>query len=361
MSTLVRRPRYQQIADEMRAQVRCGELKVGARLPSFPEMRRQGVSQNTMEKVYALLEAEGLIARSTGSGVYVAHPQRAKKTGIIGFINHPRLLHHPYYTHLLRGVQREALTAGIEVLLLSDQNAVRWEKVDGVLHQTTMGGLLQMPPGMPQVLLIHALLNLDSAVVDDSPGMAQAMEHLLRLGHRRIALLTQQMLPNALSHQRIDTYQEALHARGIKPQAAWMRCLHEPDKTGRTWEQTGYDDMKQWLSEDWSTLGCTAILAHNDETAVGVIAALQDAGLRVPEDVSVVGFDGTEIAHFHRPRLTTVKVPLEEIGARGFELLMQQVNRPVSELGKERSQVRLSLPTELQLGQSTAPPPGTRP
>jgi DNA-binding LacI/PurR family transcriptional regulator len=167
------------------------------------------------------------------------------------------------------------------------------------------------------------------------------------------------MQPHAMSHQRIDAYQDTLRAQDIEPQAAWMRCLHEPDKTGRTWERTGYDDMQEWLGEGWSTLGCTAILAHNDETAVGVIAALQEAGLRVPEDVSVVGFDGTEIAHFHRPRLTTVEVPLEEIGARGFELLMQQVNRPLSEIGQARSQMQLSLPTQLQIGQSTAPPPGT--
>ena len=98
---------------------------------------------------------------------------------------------------------------------------------------------------------------------------------------------------------------------------------------------------------------------QNDETAIGVIAALQDAGLRVPEDVSVVGFDGTEIARYHRPRLTTVKVPLEEIGTRGFELLMQQVERPLGEIGPERPRARLLLSTQLQIGQSTAPSPVT--
>jgi LacI family transcriptional regulator len=351
------RARFEEVAADLKEQIRRGVLAPGAKLPSFPRMKAQGLSQHTMEKAYALLERDGLIERSNGSGVYVAHPRRAKKTGTIGFINDSRLLHHPYYVHLLRGVRRAAAVAGVEVLLLSEESPIRWEKVDGVLYQVTMNATLQTPPGMPQVVLIYAGLDLDGVFADDSPGMAQAMEHLLQLGHRRIAFLTSEMQPHTMSRQRLTAYQDALQAWGVEPQAAWMRCLHEPRKTGRIWEETGYDDMKQWLEKDWSTLGCTAILAHNDETAVGVIAALQDAGLRVPQDVSVVGFDGTEIARYHRPRLTTVKVPLEEIGARGFELLMQQVNRPLSELGQERSPTRLSLPTQLQIGQSTAPAP----
>jgi LacI family transcriptional regulator len=360
MSTTVRRPRYQQIADEIRAQVRRGELKVGSRLPSLPEMRRQGVSQSTMDKVYLLLEADGLIERSTGSGVYVAHPQRAKKTGTIGFVIDAPLQSHPYYTHLLEGVRREAEITDVEVLLLSEKASIRWEKIDGVIYQVTAGDYLQTlnaPPGLPRVALIYAhpnLNKLDSVVADDYVGMAQAMEHLRQLGHRRIAFLTLEKQPHTMSHRRIAAYWDALLLWGIEPQSAWMRCLGDPGQRGCIWEQIGYDDMKQWLEEGWSTLGCTALLVHNDETAVGVIAALQEAGLRVPEDVSVVGFDGTEIARFHRPRLTTVKVPLEEIGARGFELLMQQVNRPLSEIGEERPRARLSLPSQLQIGQSTA-------
>jgi DNA-binding LacI/PurR family transcriptional regulator len=356
LSNLRREPRHLTLVRDLHEQMRSGRLRPGDQLPSFNELReRWGVGRDTLERMYKVLERDGLITREHRRGVFVAHPGQAKKTGTIGFINHPRLLHHPYYMHLLRGVQREALAAGVEVLLLSDQNAVRWEKVDGVLYQTTMGGQLEMPPGVPRVCLIYAYGDIDSAVVDDYPGMVQALEHLLQLGHRRIAFLTLEMQPHSMSRQRIAAYQDALRSWGVEPQAAWMRCLHEPKKTGRPWEETGYDDMRQWLAEDWSTQGCTALLAHNDETAVGAVAALQEAGLRVPEEVSVVGFDGTEIAHYHRPRLTTVKVPLEEIGARGFELLMQQVNRPLRELGEQRPSARLSLPTEFQVGQSTAP------
>src|SRR5690606_15367219 len=145
-----------------------------------------------------------------------------------------------------------------------------------------------------RVALVYAHPHLDSAVADDRVGMAQAMEHLRALGHRRIGFLTQEIVPDAISRQRLTAYGDALRSWGVEVQPTWIRCLHEPDKTGRTWEQTGYDDMRQWLAEDWSTLGCTALLAHNDGAAVGVVAALQDAGLRVPQDVSVVGFDGTE-------------------------------------------------------------------
>jgi DNA-binding LacI/PurR family transcriptional regulator len=357
-------PKYQRLALQIRERITSGELQPGHRLPTFVEMRdRFGATATTVMRMYEMLEREGLITRTHGSGVYVAPPQSAEKTGTVGFVVSTSIQHHPYYVHLLEGVRREAELADMEVLLLGEKASIRWEKIDGVIYPVSANDYLHtlnIPPGLARVALIHAHPYLDSVVADDYVGMTQGMEHLRQLGHRRIAFLTLEMQPHSASHQRTPAYQDALRSWGIEPQAAWMRCLGDPGQRGRIWEQTGYDDMKQWLGEDWSTLGCTAILAHNDETAVGMIAALQEAGLRVPQDVSVIGFDGTEIARYHRPRLTTVRVPLAEIGAHGFELLLQQVNRPLSEISQERSRARLSLSTQLQIGQSTAPAPGTK-
>jgi DNA-binding LacI/PurR family transcriptional regulator len=208
---------------------------------------------------------------------------------------------------------------------------------------------------MPHVSLIYQQPDIDSVIADDYPGMMQVMEHLLSLGHRRIGFLTLEVQPHAMSRRRLQAYHDALQSNGIKPEGSWVRCLHEPLKSGRSWEEMGYGDMRQWLDEDWNKLGCTALLAHNDETAVGVISALHDAGHRVPEDISVVGFDGTEIAHFHRPQLTTVEVPLAEIGARGHGLLTQQINRPLNDIVEQRPPALLTLPTQFRPGQSTGP------
>lgn len=360
-TSLRREPRYSALVRDLRERMQSGQLQPGDRLPSFNELReRWGIGRETLEQAYATLERDGLIVREPRRGVFVSRPGQPKRTGVIGFAVATSLQSHPYYMHLLEGVRRGADLADMEVLLLGAKPSVRWEKIDGVIYPVSANDYLHtlnLPPGLVRVALIHPHPNLDSAVADDYVGLSQAMEHLRHLGHQRIAFLTLEMQPHATSAQRIPAYRDALRSWGVEPEAAWMRCLEDPVKTGHAWEQIGYDDMRRWLDEDWNNLGCTAILVHNDETAIGVIAALQEAGLRVPEDVSVVGFDGTEIARYHRPRLTTVKVPLEEIGTRGFELLMQQINRPLSEIGQERPRARLSLSTQLQVGQSTAPPP----
>jgi LacI family transcriptional regulator len=106
--------------------------------------------------------------------------------------------------------------------------------------------------------------------------------------------------------------------------------------------------MGSWLRGDWSKLGCTAIAAHNDEAAIGVLKALREADIQVPSDVSVVGFDGTELAAHSDPPLTTWKVPLEEIGARGVKVLLRQMKG-------ESALVRCALAGQLQIGESTAP------
>ena len=109
--------------------------------------------------------------------------------------------------------------------------------------------------------------------------------------------------------------------------------------------------MELWLEHGWRELGCTAIMAHNDSTAIGVMRALGKAGLRVPEDVSVIGFDGTPLCEYSTPPLTTVEVPLHEIGARALQLLQEQIH--------DRNVVpeRVILPVRFKPGQSVAPLP----
>ena len=109
--------------------------------------------------------------------------------------------------------------------------------------------------------------------------------------------------------------------------------------------------MQTWLANNWQQAGCTALLAHNDYVAIGVMDALREAGLRVPDDIAVVGFDGLEVGQFVSPRLTTVEVPLHEIGAQAVEMLCAQI-----ESGQRSAEHRL-LPTRMVQGQSCGAAP----
>jgi DNA-binding LacI/PurR family transcriptional regulator len=99
-------------------------------------------------------------------------------------------------------------------------------------------------------------------------------------------------------------------------------------------------------------------VAQNDESAIGIIEALQEAGLRVPQDVSVVGFDGAELARHYRPQLTTLHVPLHEIGARGAQLLIEQMDGSHERHRSDAPETHetIMLPAQLQIGGTTASP-----
>jgi len=356
LSVPQREARHVTLARRFSEQVRTGQLQPGDRLPSFNEMRETfGIGRDTLERMHTVLERQGLIVREHRRGVFVADPQKPAPPvtlGRIGFVNCIDLQHHPYYLHLLAGIRQEARRAEVEILLLHPESKIQWEKVDGVIYQSTSGGLLRKPPGMPEVSLVYAN-DSESVVSDDYQGLWQAIEHLWSLGHRRIAFLSAEQSKSTMSKQRLAAYRDWWLEHKIEPPASWLRGLRDPGLDGKSWEEQGYEDMQRWLREDWDTLNCTAILAHNDETAIGVIQAMEEVGKRVPGDVSVVGFDGTEIAGYHRPRLTTVRVPLREIGAYGFRLLMEQVQRPLYNW-EERPPARIVLATQLQVGQSTA-------
>ncbi len=145
-----------------------------------------------------------------------------------------------------------------------------------------------------------------------------------------------------------------MRAAKIEVPSQWIRRLMHREEIQQApfLYHSGRASMRKWLQDGWRDLGCTALLAQNDEAAIGAIEELQEAGFDVPGDVSVVGFDGTEAAEYFRPRLTTIKVPLEEIGAAAAEYLLRQIR----EGDETEEHTGVTLPAQLKIGDSTAPP-----
>ena len=329
-----------------------GALRPGDRLPTFREMREKfGATPTTVERVYRLLEDEGLIVRGQGRGVFVAETPTRTATGIIGLsgATFARRLSHPYFAHLMQGVHEAAERAGREILVLHSASEIKWEKLDGVLLCETPDDrqLPTLPPGMPCVAILAPVDEVTSVIADDARGARDATEHLLRQGHRSIGFLH-----DPASTRRLSGYYDALRTANVEPQARWVRAVREA--SGVSYADCGHQTMRQWLAEDWLQAGCTALLSQNDDTARGVIKALDEAGLRVPEDVSVVGFDGTEFA-FLSPSLTTIEVPLRAIGARGVEVLLNQMESAVTQ--QPSLSETIVMPVRLRIGKTTAPPP----
>lgn len=170
-------------------------------------------------------------------------------------------------------------------------------------------------------------------------GTSQAIRHLIELGHRRIACITGNK-KYGCSRARLAAYRDVIARLGAD---------RDPDLVveGDFTEYSGYMGAKKLLSLADPP---TAIFCSNDLMAFGCLRALREAGIRVPEDISVVGFDDVPGADRAEPALTTVRQPLREMGRSAFELLLRRISEP----GEASCEV-LTLPTELIIRRSTAP------
>ena len=170
-------------------------------------------------------------------------------------------------------------------------------------------------------------------------GGKEATEHLLSLGHTRIAFLGG---PNAAecSVARLHGYLAALMGHGIKQRPEYIL-------TGGFTKTFGAEGTRQLLALDEPP---TAIFAASDATALGVLEEARQHGLRVPDDLSLVGFDGTPLTEQTLPRLTSVAQPLQEMGRAALRAVLRLVK------GEELDSAHMELATELVIRDSTAPP-----
>jgi LacI family transcriptional regulator len=171
---------------------------------------------------------------------------------------------------------------------------------------------------------------------DNIGGARMAVEHLIRLGHRRIATITGRLGMNA-GQDRLEGYRQALLAHGIPVKD---EMIVEGDFT----ERSGMMAMQQLLP-----VSPTAIFAANDVMAIGALKALRAVGLKIPQDVALIGFDDIPIASIIEPALTTVRQPIERMGSMAVDLLLNLLQSASQE---ETLPHRIILPTELVIRNS---------
>jgi DNA-binding LacI/PurR family transcriptional regulator len=362
MSKMNAKPLYLQLSDNLRDRIRQGEWQVGDRLPSFTEIQKEhGAAIATIQRVYDVLEREGLVERRARSGIYVSNPAPVQ-TGMLAFVvpdegGEDAYSSSSYSMRLLRSAHQEIAACGYQ-LTLCTPNQLRSSPfpIDGCIVQGDLKLVKECATfGIPMVSLISEYPGIPTVGTDEFSGFKSVTEHLLQLGHRRIAALIGSSdtfaKSDLITPQRVQGYHAALAQRNIHAPKSWVRRIRKTDKefSYANWRHWSYQEMRRWLREDWEELGCTAIVTQNDSTAIGVIEALHRHGYRVPQDVSVTGYDDSgEDNHFNL-KLTTVHVPLESIAKRGVQLLNQMLAQPV------RDTQKVNLPTHIIAGESTLP------
>ncbi|MFY9935673.1 MAG: LacI family DNA-binding transcriptional regulator [Silvibacterium sp.] len=216
--------------------------------------------------------------------------------------------------------------------------------VDGFLLLNTPATEVHSPLPTVAISAHNNAAGVTNIVLDHKKAAESALEHLHQLGHRRIAFMKgPEIIP--------DT---EYRWRGILQMAHKLKIEVRPELCiqleADSWSpQVGYEPMKKLLQR---TRDFTAIFCFNDISAIGVTRAIYDAGLRVPENVSIVGFDDIISAAYQKPSLTTVRQPLREMGCAGARVLLDLIANPQKEPPAE-----LVMQPELIVRESTGPAP----
>jgi LacI family transcriptional regulator len=308
---------------------------------------RPDVKRETREAVLEVVREHGF---STNRN---ARALSGGRTGLVG-ATLPNV-HAAYFGLILSGAAEALYEQDMRIVLCPTQHEHDREVtlLERLMHGTTDGAVLLLPSessdelkalqrrGFPFVV-VDPRIPLDEGIpvvtAAHAYGAREAMRHLLSLGHRRIAAITG---PRGwiASEERLTGYHGALAAAGIAPDSELVR---ESDfEIGG-----GYAAAAELLDLRERP---TAIFAFNDNVAVGTLRAARERGLRVPDDLSVVGFDDSEQAAIVTPALTTVRQPLAEMGRMAVSLLSRLLE------AQRLEALRVELATKLVVRDSTAP------
>lgn len=327
-----------------------------------------GVSAMTVSRV---INNSGYIGRETRSRVEAAIAElayvpnavgrqlRSKRTKMLALVLSDIM--NPFFTTIARGVEDVARVQGFSVMFCNTDESEREEaqyllmlverQVDGVLlvPASSSGKSLRMllSHKMPVVVLDRRIQSrlVDSVRSDSEAGAYTLTQHLIGLGHRRIAVLTGRRSVST-SIDRVAGYCRAMLDAGLELNDDLVR--YGEYNYGEYNQVDGNRMANEVLAIDPRP---TAIFAANNFIAFGAMRSLRDAGLRVPEDISIVAFDDLPVAWLSDPFMTVVDQPAYEIGRRAAELLLSRLDGTISGPGRE-----VVLPSELIIRRSSGAP-----
>lgn len=198
--------------------------------------------------------------------------------------------------------------------------------VDGFLLLNTPADEIAVPVPVVAISAHSKVDNVTNIILDHHKAVEIALKHLYDLGHRKIAFMRG---PKAIpdSDYRWQSIQQVAEEMDLRIDPALVVRIDATSWSSKTGQhpmapEIGYKPMRSLLER---TQDFTAVFCFNDIAAIGAIRALKDSGLRVPEDVSVVGFDDIQSAAYSTPSLTTVRQPLFEMGKRGAQVLLERI------------------------------------
>jgi LacI family transcriptional regulator len=286
------------------------------------------VSEETRSKVERIITELGYYPTSSARGL------ASRTSGNLGFIltSDHFTQSEPFYTKIFLGAEFEAQKHNYYVLLTTigrtfhpHKNIPRFlleKNVDGVIVAGRIDKKLVEyidTLNLPLVLIDYDFprMQYSTILINNYKGAQQAVEHLIENGHRKIGFIGGDMKHPSIA-QRFEGYSETLYASGIEPEPSWISV----DQT-----DTGIDDGYTAARKIFKHAPNqpTSIFAANDAMAIGALKYFKEQHFRVPQDVSIVGFDNIEAGYRVEPKLSTIDVNKEEMGVLGVQTLVNTI------------------------------------
>ena len=297
------------------------------------DIKSANISKATRQRVIDAADELAYVPRAAARSLAQG---RSNNLGLVLIKPHEAVFNDPYMPHVIKGISLVTHQHGFRILVEMVEDSTHSQ----VLHTLVRSGEIAcaivagsvwelrddlgtlVADGFP-VVSLDMIENLAAKVVsiDHFDGVRQVVSHLINLNHQRIACIVYSR-SDLHARQRLDVFRETLRAAHIPVDEALVRFGdHDPE--------SGYEAMKSLLEVDDPP---TAVFGMNDMMAIGALTAIREAGLSVPQDIAVAGYDGVREARFTYPPLTTASSPEVELGQRAAAVVLDMLDgKPVDD------------------------------
>lgn len=280
------------------------------------------ISEKTRQKILEIVEREGYIPNG------IAKSLKIKKTKTIGLIM-PDVM-NPFFAELARGAEDAAEKRGYIVIICNSENRIsKEEKYLNILQEKMVDGIIMTASesiashsiekcNIP-IVLVDRDLEMDKPIghitVNNEEGIFMATKYLIEKGCKNIGFISSKIV-NKLSNERLEGYKRALEEHGfaVDEDKIYLENYNV---------ESGYNGARYLLDKG----DIDGICCGNDMIAIGAIRSLKERGIRVPEDVKVIGFDNISISKYIEPPLTTIAQPIYEIGQESVKMLLSIIEK----------------------------------
>lgn len=330
------KPKYQQLIDYIIETIQSGKIQVNEKIYSEYELAETfGISRNTVRQAIGELVNEGWLYRIQGKGTFVHAPKEETVERLRTVAVVTTYLSDYIFPSIIRGIDRVLSTNGYSMMLSCTYNQHQKERLclENLLIQN-ISALIVEPTrsalpnpnidlyekfhalGVP-VLFIHGTyreLQASFIVEDDAAAGYIATEHLIHLGHKKVAGIFK--IDDIQGHLRFSGFQKAHAEAGLQVLDDKIMWFTTGDLESRL-KDSNY--LKEFLKD------CTALVCYNDQLALKIIDLLRESDIKIPEDLSLVSFDDSQLALASEIKLTSVSHPKETLGEESAKVIIQMI------------------------------------